>query len=1178
MASNAIFGMSAAALVLLCGAASGAQFGAEGSAKVRVPASDAPAALARQGATLVASYDSFVIVELPAAQARALVAAAPAADLLEEENLVRLNAGALDTTTARIRALQQPVGEFEGKRMHLVQFAGPVQPAWHDELVRTGVEVITYIPSNSYLVYGDAAQLTRLQDWAGKTPQVQWNGAYRDEYRIDPAAGAVLKDPKRAEDAAQEFSIQLVKDQAANDATVALLTKLGGALVRDEDSLNYHNVILPMPASQLPVVAARPDVVSIQVYSTPTMADERQDIICAGMLTNNAPTAPGYLAWIQSKGFTQAQFDASGFSVDVTDSGIDNGTTTPNHFGLYSGGVRPGTSRVTYNRIVGTPGGEIRGCDGHGTENTHIVIGWDDSSGFPFADSLGYHYGLGVCPWTRAGSSAIFTPGYTTPNFVTLQSMAYHDGARISTNSWGSGAAGAYTADAQSYDALVRDAQPAGSSFPTAGNQEMVIVFAAHNFGPGASSVGSPGTGKNVLTCAAAESVAPFGGPDGCGEADTLADNANEMAPFSGRGPCTDGRKKPDLSAPGVHISGGVFQTASPGPNGTADPCFNGSLVCGGPGGSHFWPASGQQFYTASSGTSHSTPCIAGACALVRQYVLNLGMPAPSPAMTKAILMNAARFMTGLGAAESLYSNNQGMGELDLSRVFDHNVVTSAFSDEEAANVFTATGQTRQFTGTVADSSKPFRVTLAWTDAPGATSGAARKNNLDLTVSVGGNTYRGNVFTGSGSITGGSADANDNVECVFLPPGVAGPYSVTVTAADINSDGVPNSGGVMDQDFALVVYNGTSAPIVILSGTGVNTFTDNTGNGNANGRIDPGESDIRLSVQVRNNGNIPATGVTGTLTTTTPTVSLTNNASAYPDLPPGGGTAVNSTPYVLNVSPNHTCGDPIALTLNINSGQGSASYGFSLSTGLAGGGGPFTESYTGPVVPIPDAPNTTGATAVLNVSGYSGTIGDLNFRFDGATCSNAAGATGVGLNHTWVGDLIITLTSPQGTSVTIMNHPGGTNNQGNNFCQTVLDDGASATIHSITSAGAPWSGSFQPDSPLSVFNGQSPNGAWQLHAVDSFQGETGSIRRFSLILNTIGIPACDPPRQTCGSADFDCDGDVGTDADIQSFFACIGGHCPAPPCTSSADFNGDGDAGTDADIEAFFRVLGGGHC
>jgi hypothetical protein len=74
-----------------------------------------------------------------------------------------------------------------------------------------------------------------------------------------------------------------------------------------------------------------------------------------------------------------------------------------------------------------------------------------------------------------------------------------------------------------------------------------------------------------------------------------------------------------------------------------------------------------------------------------------------------------------------------------------------------------------------------------------------------------------------------------------------------------------------------------------------------------------------------------------------------------------------------------------------------------------------------------------------------------------------------------------------------------------------------------------------------------------------------------VLIGTTGAPGC-------GSADFDCDGDVGTDADIEAFFACLGGNCPAPPCTSNADFNGDGDVGTDADIEAFFRVLGGGTC
>jgi hypothetical protein len=62
----------------------------------------------------------------------------------------------------------------------------------------------------------------------------------------------------------------------------------------------------------------------------------------------------------------------------------------------------------------------------------------------------------------------------------------------------------------------------------------------------------------------------------------------------------------------------------------------------------------------------------------------------------------------------------------------------------------------------------------------------------------------------------------------------------------------------------------------------------------------------------------------------------------------------------------------------------------------------------------------------------------------------------------------------------------------------------------------------------------------------------------------------------CGSADFNGDGDVGTDQDIEAFFACLAGNC----CTTcgAADFNGDGDVGTDQDIEAFFRVLAGGTC
>jgi hypothetical protein len=111
---------------------------------------------------------------------------------------------------------------------------------------------------------------------------------------------------------------------------------------------------------------------------------------------------------------------------------------------------------------------------------------------------------------------------------------------------------------------------------------------------------------------------------------------------------------------------------------------------------------------------------------------------------------------------------------------------------------------------------------------------------------------------------------------------------------------------------------------------------------------------------------------------------------------------------------------------------------------------------------------------------------------------------------------------------------------------------------------------------------QDPNSEIDGSIADFFDNRRAwMVNRIANVRSQIeGYVPCPPPPPPCGSADFDCDGDVGTDADIESFFACLAGNCPpaAPGCTSTADFNADGDVGTDADIEAFFRVLSGGTC
>jgi hypothetical protein len=801
--------------------------------KVKVWDSATAKSIVNDGGQLLADYGSYRLYEVE--QVRPDLISADKAEVRDDYDHVRLNAATIDTSNAVPKSALKPAATFNGKRMHLIQFVGPVRPAWHEALKQTGVRIISYVPENAYLVYGDAPSLTRLKGLADSMSSVQWHGEYTDNYKIQLNARLVDDKGNLRQIQTDEFAIQLVDDPDANRATLAVIDRLKLEPVRRRyHLLQYVNLLVRLHPQDIDTIATQPDVVSIRAYTEPRKQDERQDQIVAGNLSGNVPSGPGYLAWLAGKGFTQAQFDASGFVVDVSDSGIDDGTTAPGHFALYTLGDTNNASRVVYNRLEGTPNGRrstIAGCDGHGTINAHIVCGYDDQrTSFPHIDASGYYYGLGVCPFVRVGSSVIFDPAaFTNPDYPTLMSEAYNDGARISNNSWGSAGDGSYDSDSQAYDALVRDAQPDGSPFPASGNQEMVIVFSDGDGGPGSQTVTPPGTAKNVIAVGAAENVRSMSianggndsaGQDGCTTFDSDASSANDIVSFSGRGPCADGRHKPDLVAPGSHVTGGAPQSfPPPAPDGTGSalPCFltinaNDIGICGLQGSgvvaaSNFFPV-GQEFFTESSGTSHSAPVVAGACALLRQYFINQSLQPPSPAMTKAYLMNSARYMTGIDANDDLWSNNQGMGELDLGTAFDG--VVRTLRDEVTADLFTASGQTRTFSGTISDPSQPFRVTLAWTDAPGSTTASkALNNDLDLTVSVGCNAYRGNVFSGNHSVPGGSADHLNNVESVFLPAGVTGDFTVVVTADNINSDAVGN-GDTVDQDFALVVYNGTA--------------------------------------------------------------------------------------------------------------------------------------------------------------------------------------------------------------------------------------------------------------------------------------------------------------------------------------------------------------------------------
>jgi subtilisin-like proprotein convertase family protein len=238
---------------------------------------------------------------------------------------------------------------------------------------------------------------------------------------------------------------------------------------------------------------------------------------------------------------------------------------------------------------------------------------------------------------------------------------------------------------------------------------------------------------------------------------------------------------------------------------------------------------------------------------------------------------------------------------------------------------------------------------------------------------------------------------------------------------------------------------------------------------------------------------------------------------------------------------------------------------------------------------LPDATGTTTITPGVFTSSIDVT--------DEATVQSVEVWLGIGMPR--INDMRIRLTGPNGTTLELVTRIGSTPpdcvvtpiGPGYTMYDTlILQDSASQTFYQhVTSApagsqvsGGRYQAAGCGGTPVSLdaaspagFGGIAMSGIWSIEFRDERPGIQTYLNAWGLSFNGGNPPTC---AVTCGSADFNCDGDTATDADIEAFFACLAGVCPPPPCNSTADFNGDGDSGTDADIEAFFRVLAGGTC
>ncbi len=194
------------------------------------------------------------------------------------------------------------------------------------------------------------------------------------------------------------------------------------------------------------------------------------------------------------------------------------------------------------------------------------------------------------------------------------------------------------------------------------------------------------------------------------------------------------------------------------------------------------------------------------------------------------------------------------------------------------------------------------------------------------------------------------------------------------TAIDIEAPGVDRDSGVGIVDIYAALL---SIGAVGTANLEVGTVTAAEAPGDADGSIEAGEG-ATLTVQVKNTGAVAATGLSATLTTSTPGVTISQPAtSAYPDLPAQTGAGTNATPFRFTLAPTAPC--PLAIS-------------FTLTVTYTGGPSPKPLTFT---VPTGQAPisiaSTLDTTAPAASPIYTAATGDQTARLfrDGvaSTCA-----------------------------------------------------------------------------------------------------------------------------------------------------------------------------------------------
>ena len=638
--------------------------------------------------------------------------------------------------------------------VYLIGFHGPLLEAHRAQLKAIGVELLQAYMGNFYSAYLTMPQRTAVSALPFVSGVEFYGALHKSAARLSTEVASAVS-PKD-----ERLVIYDVKLQRPEDAAGLKDWLQKNDVVIVAASARKIRIALLANSAVFGLLAGRTEVERLEEYVEPKLFNDHARIL---LRIDHVPAQP-------------FPYDGTGELIAVADTGLDD--THPDFAGRFT------------TAALGRAG-RTDDPNGHGTHVAGSVLGDGAGSNGAFK---------GTAPAARLFFQSLLDStgglGGLPADLGDLFDLAYKQGARIHSNSWGSATPSTYTMSSGEVDDFV------------AAHQDMLVVIAAGNEGQAATnmnslagfvdwlSIGAPATAKNALTVGASRSDRTSGGlstttwaaawpasfPSGPIATATISGDPEALAGFSSRGPSDDRRIKPDVVAPGTDILSAKSKLAPI---------------------THFWGSHANPLYAYDGGTSMATPLVSGCAALVREYFSKeRAYQKPSAALVRSCLINGARWLT---AADSIASNppgvtpvgnfDQGFGCVDMFSTLPNPAnpkLKLEFVDSWVSNpsvTLRATGDYRRFTISV-DSGLPLRICLAYTDVPGR----ALQNNLNLLVQTPSNAkLTGNFQLRMGLLP---LDTDNNVEVVRIEAPAKGDYLIQVTAANLLKP---------PQEFALVV-------------------------------------------------------------------------------------------------------------------------------------------------------------------------------------------------------------------------------------------------------------------------------------------------------------------------------------------------------------------------------------